>query len=76
MDPAVFAKELARVSGLNVTYDKYRKYEILDPKKGSLLPHNLIYAFCEVARIHPYSLLAGDPFPKAVVTQSERRKAS
>lgn len=76
MDQATFAKELSRVSGVNVSYDSYRKYEILDPKKGALLRHDLIFAFCEITRTHASALLAGDPFPKVAVTQSERRKAS
>jgi hypothetical protein len=76
MDQATFAKELSRVSGLNITYDSYRKYEILDPKKGALLRHDLIFAFCEITRTHTSALLAGDPFPKAIVTEIVRRKAS
>jgi hypothetical protein len=76
MDPATFAKELSRVSGINVPYDSYRKYEILDPKKGALLRHDLIFAFCEITRTHPAALLAGDPFPKAIAPRHERRKAS
>jgi hypothetical protein len=76
MDQATFAKELSRRSGLNVTYDKYRKYEILDPKKGSLLPHNLVAAFCDLAVIHPLVLFSGETFfPTAARPAASRRKA-
>lgn len=62
MEQAEFARQLSRLSGLNVTYDNYRKYEILDPKKGALLRHDLIFPFCELTRIHPWALLGNVPF--------------
>jgi len=77
MDQAEFAKALSRRSGLNVTYDKYRKYEILDPQKGSLLPHNLVESFCDVARIHPLALFSGESFFQiASEPVTKRRKVS
>ena len=62
MSPAEFAAELERMSGRTVSYDTYRKYEKLD-SKGSLLRHDLIYAFCELTKTHITYLFAGNvPF--------------
>lgn len=74
--PAEMAAELERVTGRTVSYDTYRKYEIEDAKKGALLRHDLIVAFCEITRTHVAELLEGPPFREATQqTNASRRVA-
>lgn len=75
MNPAEFAAQLQRASGRKLSYDTYRKYEKLDPKKGSLLRHDLIYAFCELTKIHIGALLEGDgPFKRHAPSQRHEKQ--
>ena len=73
---AKMAAELERVNGLTVSYDTYRKYEILDAKKGALLRNDLIVAFCEITRTHVSELLEGSPFVGATQATTRRRNAA
>jgi hypothetical protein len=68
------ARELERRAGRPISPDTYRKYETEDPKKGALLPHDLIAHFCEITRLHPMRLL--DPFPQTRSPGLGRRKTA
>jgi hypothetical protein len=75
MEPAEFAAALQRASGRNISYDTYRKYEIEDAKKGALLRHDLMLAFCELTRTHVAYLLEGDgPFQQRAPVRTENRR--
>ncbi len=78
MTQTEFAAKLQELSGRNVPYDTYRKYELEDPKKGSLLRHDLIYSFCELTKIHVAALLeGGGPFTTAPrQSKQEKRHAA
>lgn len=67
------AKELSRRAGRLVVPDTYRKYEKEDPKKGAMLPHDLISHFCEITRINPLFLLEASPLYSRVNTVLQRR---
>lgn len=54
------AAELSDRSGRLIAADSYRKWEALTDKQNSLLPHDLILAFCDIAEIHPFDLLRSD----------------
>lgn len=78
LTPSQFAAQLEKLSGRELSYDTYRKYELLHPKDGSLLRHDLIYAFCELTKTHPNALLEGpSPFPqvRAKTVQNRRHVA-
>lgn len=73
------AAELTRRSGRTIVYDTYRKWEKEEPKKGALLPHDLITHFCDITRTHPYELLGPIPFllkPSRTPAASRRRPAA
>ncbi len=77
LDQSRMAAELQRRTGRTVSRDTYRKYEILDAKRGAMLRHDLIVAFCEITRVAPAALLEGAPFqtrPKK--TEAQERAAS
>lgn len=51
------AAALSDYSGRHVSADTYRKWE-----KTAVIPHDLLIAFCEIARADIYELLTGTPF--------------
>lgn len=51
------AAALTAAVGRTVSTDAYRKYE-----KNSILPHDLLVAFCDIARADLFELLTGVPF--------------
>jgi hypothetical protein len=48
------AQRLTAAIGRDISADTYRKWETVD----SAMPLDAVLAFCDVARIHPYELLA------------------
>lgn len=68
---ADIAKDLSHAVGRKIEPDTYRKYE-----KDTLLPHDLIMAFCELCEADPWALLTGTAFDLGIYMASQRRKAS
>ena len=77
------ADRLTEVSGRPVAYDTYRKWEVPDEKRDdevderqiAMLPHDLIMAFCDLTKMHPFELLAPVPFVPLKAATPERRRA-
>lgn len=82
LKPREMAARLTEISGRPVAYDTYRKWEVPDDKQDhevderqlALIPHDLLMPFCDLAKVHPFELLAPVPFVPAKATAQERRR--
>jgi len=57
------AQALSEAVGRTISADTYRKWE-----SESLIPHDVILAFCDVTRIHPSRFLAKDEQQDPAIT--------
>jgi hypothetical protein len=66
--PGIAARLSERV-GRVIAADTYRKWET-----ESLLPHDVIVAFCDITHIHPFALLNHDPFAAPLPRREPARR--